>query len=55
MKWLFGKTMLGAAIGAATLLFTHGVSPDTIGTAVSILLTAAGVRHAVDKGPTHTL
>lgn len=51
MKWLFGKTMLGAVLGAAVLVFQQGVSVESVTAALALLLTAAGLRHAVDRGP----
>lgn len=49
MKWLFGKTMIGAFVGAATVLMQYGISVQGITGAVAVILTAAGVRSAIAK------
>lgn len=49
MKWLFSKTMLGALIGAVVHVVSHGPNVESIATGVSVVLTAAGVRHAIEK------
>jgi len=55
MKWLFGKTMLSALIGAVLNITSHGLNIETITGSIALVLGAAGVRHALEKNNPNTL